>query len=511
MPSLARFFDKAALAASQAIRDFDRASFEATLLASPVSLIIGDAAGRSREGQACAGLAVRLLARLYPVVTVEAEDSLRDHLHQTARSIHPGITLDSAEPPVATIVVGAPDSEALPGEAVFVGSNGWTASISTTSPRSVGETANPFGAGAAACFAAAAVFRSVFSDVLPDLPPIQDLTVSILRPWAEDPEADATEVPDADLEETHIVGLGAIGNAVVWALSWCDGLAGRLHLVDGEAVDLSNLQRYVLTSDADATDKTAKTALAERHLADSGLDAVPHDQHWDRYLNDVPDRTLMRVAVGVDSPEARVAVQASLPRIVLNAWTQSGDLGVSRHPDFLDAPCLACLYLPDGERPSYSHRVATEIGLPDQEPRIRGYIDRRKPVDPDLLSDIATANDIPTDELARYQGQPIDAFYAAFVCGGHRLRVGGAGPTREIDAPLAFQSALAGVLLAAEIVADAGGLRSADTPTLTRADVLSTPGVFESDTEPKGLQGRCICRDDDFRARYAEKYEVQLR
>ena len=124
---------------------------------------------------------------------------------------------------------------------------------------------------------------------------------------------------------------------------------------------------------------------------------------------------------------------------------------------------------------------------------------------------IATANDIPTDELARYQGQPIDAFYAAFVCGGHRLRVGGAGPTREIDAPLAFQSALAGVLLAAEIVADAGGLRSADTPTLTRADVLSTPGVFESDTEPKGLQGRCICRDDDFRARYAEKYEVQLR
>ena len=184
---------------------------------------------------------------------------------------------------------------------------------------------------------------------------------------------------------------------------------------------------------------------------------------------------------------------------------------MSRHPDFLDAPCLACLYLPDGERPSYSHRVATEIGLPDQEPRIRGYIDRRKPVDPDLLSDIATANDIPTDELARYQGQPIDAFYAAFVCGGHRLRVGGAGPTREIDAPLAFQSALAGVLLAAEIVADAGGLRSADTPTLTRADVLSTPGVFESDTEPKGLQGRCICRDDDFRARYAEKYEVQLR
>ena len=51
--------------------------------------------------------------------------------------------------------------------------------------------------------------------------------------------------------------------------------------------------------------------------------------------------------VALDSPEARIAVQASLPGPLYNAWTHPADVGWSRHERFGEDPCLACLYWPD--------------------------------------------------------------------------------------------------------------------------------------------------------------------
>ena len=66
---------------------------------------------------------------------------------------------------------------------------------------------------------------------------------------------------------------------------------------------------------------------------------------------------------------------------------------------------------------------------------------------------------------------------------------------------MAFQSALAGILLAAELITDAGGLRSVQPPAQTEIDLcrlaiggdtvvrLNTPAA-------KNFSGRCICQDD---------------
>ena len=48
-----------------------------------------------------------------------------------------------------------------------------------------------------------------------------------------------------DLGKTFLVGIGAIGHGANWALRRMANLRGLLYLVDGEAYDDSNPQRYV--------------------------------------------------------------------------------------------------------------------------------------------------------------------------------------------------------------------------------------------------------------------------
>ena len=129
-----------------------------------------------------------------------------------------------------------------------------------------------------------------------------------------------------------------------------------------------------------------------------------------------------------------------------------------------------------------------------------------------MLEEVAAAHDeVDVEDIAHFEGEQVDVFHNALTCGGELIRLGAAPVGRGVEAPLAFQSALAGVLLAAEIVADASGLRTSEDPTETRTDVLATPGLFSSDAKDpltKGVNGRCICEDEDFRARYVEKYRT---
>ena len=70
---------------------------------------------------------------------------------------------------------------------------------------------------------------------------------------------------------------------------------------------------------------------------------------------------------------------------------------------------------------------------------------------------------------------------------------------------MAFQSALAGVMLAAEIVQHAQGKHSVDR-TRTEIDLLRPLGMHLSNNDAKHPSGRCLCQDPDFIGVYNEKY-----
>ncbi|MDP9457991.1 MAG: ThiF family adenylyltransferase [Actinomycetota bacterium] len=313
------------------------------------------------------------------------------------------------------------------------------------------------------------------------------------------------ELGPVDLGESHLVGVGAVGNGTVWALSRVPELSGELHLVDHEEVDLTNPQRYVLATMDDVG--ASKVDLAEGFLRGKGLEVRAHPERWGAYLGNRGDWHLRRVAVAVDSADGRRAVQAALPRWIVNAWTQPDDLGVSRHSFLGDQACLTCLYLPEDKRKSEAEIIAEVIGFPEEWREVGARLYKGTPTDRVFLERIAAARRIDMEQLLPFEGKPLRVLYREGVCGGAVIGFGdGSTGDAQAEVPMAFQSALAGIMLAAELVANAADLREAPPPVTTRLNVLRPLGAVLSFPLPKNHSGRCICQDEDYAETYRAKY-----
>lgn len=505
--ALANFFDRAATAASQVLAGFGTTAFSERLRAQVVGLAFDGEAARSQEGAALLDLTVRLLARLYPTLVIHALDGHAAErvaeLSGLARAINPAIDLGGDVGRASVTVCVGRTALATPGRALFAGSDGWIARFSPTAPVGCGRSANPFGAGAAACVAAANVFRALFADQIPGGGLDGEIVLNLCDYRTAAPGVAGGEVGPIDLGEAHLVGLGAIGNGAVWALARLPALTGTLHLIDFEAVDLSNLQRYAMAAQADVD--RAKVEVAAALLAGTGLRVAPHRATWAEYLAARDNWRLDRVAVALDTARDRVAVQGALPRWIVNAWTQEGDLGVSRHGFADGKPCLACLYLPAGSVKDEDDRIAEELGIPEAQPEVRRMLQTSEPVTEVFVERIAAALGVPPEPLQPFAGQPLRSFYQHALCGGVVFRLTDGSRPVGATVPMAFQSALAGVMLAADLVKHARG--EPDAPTaVTRMNLLRPLGTHLDDPHARDTTGRCICGDADFRAIYEAKY-----
>jgi hypothetical protein len=509
--ALASFFDKTALAAAQVLGGFDLSAFQAALQSQVICVAFDREAARSPEASNTLQLAVNLLSRLYPrlaIAPLDAEARAVSHeLVAHSLAINPAIEItDDLSQVSACIVVGLqrPQVEA---PVVFAGSDGWVVHLSSSAPVGIGTSKNPFGAGAAACLAVANIFRITFAGQLPHSKVDETVRLSLVDydPSASQPSNHPLR--PVDLGESYLVGLGAIGNGAVWALGKLKSLRGKLHLIDHETVDLSNLQRYVLAKQADADAATPKADLAAHALSGTGLVIDPHRVRWGQFLRTRSNWDLQRVAVAVDSARDRQAIQAALPRWITNAWTQPDALGVSTHQFIGDSACLMCLYLPDAKQLDLDVVIAQAIGLPDAIREVREMLYRHTPINRQWIDRIATARGISSEPLLGFEGKTLDAFYRQAVCGGVLLRLGSNPNTSaNAEAPMAFQSALAGIMLAAELVLNADSTQQADRPDITTINLLRPLGTHLSQPRKKSPTGRCICQDQGYVQRYMAKY-----
>jgi hypothetical protein len=505
--SLANFIDRAATAASQVLSEFSASAFKERLEQHVIAVVVDGAAAQSSEGRWTAELAVNLLARLYPrLAIVAAEDDLSGftvELGLIAEAINPEITLlDRLGSASATLVVGETPVSS-PGTTFYIGSDAWRARLSMTGPVCCGHSLNPFGAGAAAAFGAANVFRSIFADQLElsHLDAEIDLSLFDYTQGAAS-EADLGAV---DIGEAYLVGLGAIGNGSLWALSRMQGVEGILHLIDHDPIDLSNLQRYVLTTQKHAGRR--KTEIAAEVLAATKLVTKQYPMRWAEFLQSRTDWRFERVVVALDNVPDRVALQGALPKWIANAWTQELDLGVSRHGFGDGGPCLCCLYLPMGKVKDEHELIADELRLPHMALEIRTLLQTSAPVDTEFVEQVATAFGVQFDALSPFVGQPVRSFHQRAICGGLMLRLTDSQIPGAAVVPMAFQSALAGIMLAAELVKHAAGRLDATAP-ITRMNLLRPLAPFLRDPRGPDQTGRCICNDEDYRAIYREKYSV---
>jgi len=503
--AFANFFDRAAMAASQVLAGFDVAGFSATLGRHVIGIALDGNAAGTAEGQAALDMCVRLVSRLYPAISLlhldGAAESAAAQAAALAKSINPAIDIRGPAETTICIAIGM-TAPSVGCPTIFVGSDGWTARLSHAGPIGCGGSDSPFGAGAAACFAVANAFRIVFREQLPGGDLDQDLALSLLtydRPGQSKPEVPAI----VDLGEAHLVGVGAIGNGAVWALARCKGVSGRLHLVDDEAIDLPNLQRYVLAGQADV-DASKCDAAAARFSA-PGLEVVPHRSTWAEYVAKRGDWRFDKVAVALDTGTDRITLQATLPRWIVNAWTQDLDLGVSRHRFGDGRACLACLYMPTGQVKSEHERLADELHMPAAAPEIKQMLQLPVPLNDAFIQRVAAAMGIPPEPLMPFVGRPLREFHQAAICGGLAFTLtGGAHPVR-VGVPMSFQSALAGIMLAGELVKHAAGWPE-PAAVSTRVNLLRPLAPYLHDPIAPDRSGRCICADGDFIDAYRRKY-----
>lgn len=494
--ALAAYYSRGALAAAQVLQGFDETRFRERLETARVGVTFGPDAADSVEGRAQLDLLIRLLARLYPTLVIRQSDGDRvaSEAADLARRINPDIELVTGDPDIE-IVVGARAPTAVGTTVIHSGSNGWDALFSPKQPRNIGSSANPFGAGAAACLAAGNAFRAVFVDANA-LDPEVVFSTLLREPRPTEQEHWPTEVGDIVL-----VGLGAIGNAAAWALARISA-SGRLWLIDHQSIDLGNLQRYVLAERAD--EGSVKVQVADRYLG-NGLVARPMPMPLAEFLA-AEGHAWNGMLLALDSAGDRRAAQASLPRWIANAWTQPGDLGVSTH-DFLSAACVSCLYLPEHALENEDQIIARALGVPERLMEVRVLLHTGGGVTREFLEAIASKHQVDRGHLLDFEGKPVRSLYVEGFCGGAVLPLGSTGmPRQDVHVPLAHQSALAGVLLAAVAVAQVGS--DALGTRVTRLDPLRPLPAIPTQPAAKDPRGICICQDEDYRASYRRKYAV---
>ena len=495
--ALADFFPRDAIAISQVLQGFQTDAFIEKLKGVRVAIAFGEEAATTRDGRQLLDLTVRLSARLYPSLTfatVPAGGQFADELTVLASSINPNIKVSRIGTSNACLTIGV-DAPGVDAPTVYAGCDGWSARVGTSGPYRTSDLGNPFGAGFAACLATANLFRLLF---FAKGSALVDADISFPSDASSFPKLMTTTLTDPMV----LVGVGAVGNGAAWALARAP-LIGQIHLVDPQTIDLSNLQRYVLCARGDEGCIKVETVGKEFR---GGLQALPHQGTWASFLGDKGYKW-ERVLVALDSARDRRAVQGSLPQWIVNGWTQVGDLGVSSHSFSGQDACLACLYLPTQTSKNEDQIISEGLKVPGFQQQVRFLLGSGQGADREICSAIASAWNVPAKTLDPYVGRPIRELWVEGICGGGIIPLGEAGHApREQQVPLGFQSALAGLLLAAETVRDVLTAGVQRRTLVRRLDVLRPLGDHSPQPALKANTGNCICEDRYFIAVYQAKY-----
>lgn len=497
--ALAPYFGKAALAAADILHGVSPAQFEELLAPIAVGVAVDEDVMNNFECQTLSELLVNLLARLYPTLVLVGPSQWADSMTQIALLINPNLEVRGEGPCAAWVCVGDKYVDAGTSVVVNASSGGWVARISEY-PMSSGKSDNPLGAAAAACLAAANVLRAVFPEYLVGAALDRNVSLCMFDYKVNDPQCISChpEIAGSLIEDATLVGAGAIGNGALWALARSP-IAGMLNVIDPESVDSTNAQRYVLTECSTQADKVQ---LAETTMWGS-LKVAPFKGTWADFLG--AGRHFSLVAIAVDTVDARIEIQAGLPRHILNAWTQTGDLGISRH-DFLgDQACLACLYIPLHAKPSEEQLVQQAIRYTGEIMALRNLLYTNDPLDQIWIERIATDMGLNQDLVQPFLERSLRELYQKGICGGLLLPSNFEGAKRTIMVPMAFQSALAGVMLASEMILYSMGESSAPPPVTTKINLLRPLGPHLS--EPESKHSRCICHDPDFIEAYKRRFD----
>lgn len=290
----------------------------------------------------------------------------------------------------------------------------------------------------AACYAAGAAIRCAVGDGLPNPPPGRfDIPFSAFIP-----SQDCLAKP-IELGEAYLAGAGAIGNGFLWAARHVQ-LVGTLHVVDDDTVSLGNLQRQIWFGAEDVDFSKAERLAGKAQPFLPGCILIPAICRLQEHANRNEGAWLRRLIVAVDSRRARRHLQNELPGEVFDASTTgSQEIVLHHNRQPTELACLGCVYPHDEGETSHEQAVAGHLGIDVASVR-------RARITPDIAARICITH--PQLDPATIEGLAFDTLYKQ-LCGSGQLKsVAG----KQVIAPFAFVSVLAGVFLLLDIVRQQG-------------------------------------------------------
>jgi hypothetical protein len=496
--ALPRYFDRAFTAIGGQF-NIQRDTLEGILHGHTVVVRLGHTCTLNGNSQWTANLLVNLLSRLYPRLVLKGDDTACSNAEILARSINNDIDVASCcDDDAITVSVGCENTVA--GE-IVPASSGWVASLGHPA---IAGPANPFAASFAAALAAGEVFKKSFSGYLMDEGVANGnakYSISLLD-FSSEAGADDS-LTNVDIGDVAFVGLGAVGNAAISTLGCFDELRGQAWLVDPEQIEMSNLQRYVLTKDPDGLNTAPKTVIAKRALARTGLKLYERKMPLAEFAEEFKGSfTIPTVCVSVDNFHDRRIAQTLLPRLVVNGYTGLSDIGASWHRlGDTNKQCLACLYRGEKSKSSLE-KMAQALGFTMQE--VVDLFPSQAYLSESHITKIETHHGLPPGSLRDWNGKHVNQVYSDLICGQLSMQTTKA---REEIVPLAHQSAMAGILMGSELVKRTSNVlepKSQVFEQVTWGNILGDKPRHWGQTSPATVG--CICRDKDYVNMYSEKW-----
>jgi hypothetical protein len=355
-------------------------------------------------------------------------------LARTVADVH----LNTVSPKAAAeVVIGAVAASRADAVRVHVSNSAIRVGRPAT-PARLGAETHPILLLLAACYASGAVLKAMFGARLqvPGAATPVDLDIPTTVFLGQDASWLSREF---ELTDTYLAGAGAIGNGFLMGLSLLR-VSGSLHLVDPDTVSVENLNRCVWFT---AADVGLPKAVRLSELAQSGcprLKLIPHVMTVQQLGKKIAtDTWLNRLVVGVDSRRTRRHLQNEIPREVFDASTTGAvECVLHHHVQPTASACLACIYHETVDELARERHMAETLGV-EMDDIVRHFVAE------DAARRIhAKYPHVPVEQL---EGQAYDTLFKA-LCSEGTLT---SAQNRQVLAPFAFISTLAGALLAIEV------------------------------------------------------------
>lgn len=350
-------------------------------------------------------------------------------------------TRDPSKEPHAELVIGSARPQSLaPRLYAAIDAAGATVATEPVSRRPTSPHALLM--ATAACAVAAAAINLVVDDhALPAvrLPLVFEFKQLGIPPGALDRPLDMTG--------GVLVGAGAVGHGFLRALRHLP-VSGKLPIIDPKSVGAGNFNRCAYL-EADDEGKDKATVLASRAQADfPELTLLPLIEEFRTYCK--REGPPPAAIVTVDSRRARRSIQSELPGRVLDASTTDiRSVVVHSHRQPTLHACLSCIYRHVPEENARERSIAEGLGI-DLEMVKQGFISETS------AAAIATAH--PAIDPEAILGMAYDSLFKQ-LCAAQTLL---APNSRQVLAPFAFVSALAGALLVIELLRSEAGVEDSN-------------------------------------------------